>query len=228
MRPWLLALLALLPSAAIAGDLKVATWNLEWLTTRPPGDPALPTDVVPKTAADFAVLKRYAAQLGADVVAMEEVDGPAAASVLFPSDRYALYFTGDDVVQRVGIAVRRGIAVHRNPDLTGLDLYPEARHHLRSGLDLTLDLPSGPLRLLAVHLKTGCQRDNLDTSSRPQCATLRGQLPVLRGWETTCWRPCAPMPRWPWRMRATTAHAGVADASSIISWPAARPAAGST
>ena len=182
MRPWLLALLALLPSAAIAGDLKVATWNLEWLTTRPPGDPALPADVVPKTAADFAVLRRYAAQLGADVVAMEEVDGPAAASLLFPADRYALYFTGDDVVQRVGIAVRRGIAVHRNPDLTGLDLYPEARHHLRSGLDLTLDLPSGPLRLLAVHLKTGCQRDNLDTSSRPQCATLRGQLPVLRGW----------------------------------------------
>ncbi len=182
MRRWLLALLALLPSAAIAGDLKVTTWNLEWLTTRPPGDPALPADVVPKTAADFAVLKRYAAQLGADVVAMEEVDGPAAASVLFPPDRYALYFTDDDVVQRVGIAVRRGIAVHRNPDLTGLDLYPEARHHLRSGLDLTLDLPSGPLRLLAVHLKTGCQRDNLDTSSRPQCATLRSQLPVLQGW----------------------------------------------
>ena len=182
LMPRLLALLALLPSAAVAGDLKVTTWNLEWLTTRPPGDPALPADVVPKTAADFAVLKRYAAQLGADVVAMEEVDGPAAASVLFPPDRYALYFTDDDVVQRVGIAVRRGIAVHRNPDLTGLDLYPEARHHLRSGLDLTLDLPSGPLRLLAVHLKTGCQRDNLDTSSRPQCATLRGQLPVLQGW----------------------------------------------
>lgn len=182
LMPRLLALLALLPSAAVAGDLKVTTWNLEWLTTRPPGDPALPADVVPKTAADFAVLKRYAAQLGADVVAMEEVDGPAAASVLFPPDRYALYFTDDDVVQRVGIAVRRGIAVHRNPDLTGLDLYPEARHHLRSGLDLTLDLPSGPLRLLAVHLKTGCQRDNLDTSSRPQCATLRSQLPVLQGW----------------------------------------------
>ncbi len=186
-RWWLLALLAVLPGAAWAGaawagDLKVATWNLEWLTTRSLGDPALPADVVPKTAADLLVLKRYAAQLEADVVAMEEVDGPAPASVLFPPDRYTLYFTNDDVVQRVGIAVRRGIPVRRNPDLTALDLYPDARYHLRSGLDLTLDLPSGPLRLLAVHLKTGCQRDHLEASSRPQCATLRGQLAVLQGW----------------------------------------------
>ncbi len=108
--------------------------------------------------------------------------GPGIAAAIFPPDQYALYFTNDPVVQRVGVAVRRSIHVQPNPDVTALDLYPSARFPLRSGVDLTLDLPGGKLRLLAVHLKTGCQRDRLDTSTRPQCATLRGQVPVLQGW----------------------------------------------
>ena len=177
-----LATMLLLGTAAQARDLKIATWNLEWLTARPDGDPALPEDVHPKTAADVAVLRRYADQLDADVVAMEEVDGPGIAAALFPPDRYTLYFTDDDVIQRVGIAVRRDIPAHRNPDVTALDLYANAKFHLRSGLDITLDLPSGPLRLLAIHLKTGCQRDRLAGSTRRQCETLRGQVPVLQGW----------------------------------------------
>ena len=183
MRRFLLCLAALFlwAAAAQARDLKIATWNLEWLTARPDGDPALPQDVHPKTAADIARLRRYADQLDADIVALQEVDGPGIAAALFPPDRYTLYFTNDAVVQRVGIAVRRGIPAHRNPDLTALDLYADAKFHLRSGADITLDLPSGPLRLLAIHLKTGCQRDPL-SSSRRQCATLRGQVPVLQGW----------------------------------------------
>ena len=36
MKRFLLPLLLLLPLPALASDLKVATWNLNWLTTRPP------------------------------------------------------------------------------------------------------------------------------------------------------------------------------------------------
>ncbi len=178
----LLCALALGSMPAWAADLKVATWNMEWLTTRPAGDPALPQDVQPKDAADRADLQRYAAQLNADVVAVQEVDGPAVAAAIFPPDRYGLYFTKDSVVQRVGIAVRAGIPVHQNPDLAALDVTPEATHRLRSGADVTLDLPSGPVRVLAVHLKTGCQRDRLDQSRREPCAELRRQAVVLQGW----------------------------------------------
>ena len=47
IRLWWHFLLALaLPAAA--AELKLATWNLEWLTLRPAGDPALPADVQPK------------------------------------------------------------------------------------------------------------------------------------------------------------------------------------
>ncbi len=172
----------MLASAAPAAELKIATWNLEWLTLRPAGDLALPEDVVPKSAADIAGLRRYAEILDADVISLQEVDGPEVAAQVFPPGRYQLFFTGDHVVQRVGLAVRAGIAAHRNPDLVALDLYPTAQHRLRSGLDVTLDLPSGPLRLLGIHLKTGCHDDRLASSPRRECDTLRQQIPALQGW----------------------------------------------
>lgn len=169
------------PPAPAGAVLKVATWNLEWLTTRPKGDPELPDNVVPKAAEDIAALRRYAEVLDADVVAFQEVDGPEVAAQVFTPDRYRIITTHDQVTQRVGFAVRRGLTVERNPDLIGLDVYPTARHRLRSGADITLVLPGGRLRMLAVHLKTGCHEARLDNPSR-NCETLRRQVAPLQGW----------------------------------------------
>ena len=178
----LLLALFVQPQPAPAADLKLATWNLEWLTARPHGDPALPKDVVPKGAADIARLARYAEILAADVVALQEVDGPEIAAVLFPSGRYHIHMTGDRVVQRVGLAVRLGLRFTANPDVVSLDTSTDGHRHLRSGADITLDLPGARLRILAIHLKTGCRQDPLATSSRTECATLRLQLAALEGW----------------------------------------------
>ncbi len=174
-------MLVLLAGPAWAAELKVATWNLEWLTLRAEGDPALPENVRPKRPEDIAALRRYAGLLDADVVAFQEVDGPEAAAAVFPPDRYALFMTRDAVVQRVGFAVRLGLPVRQNPDLTGLDVHPNAHYRLRSGADITLDLPGGRLRLLAVHLKSGCNADRLNGPSRV-CETLRLQVVPLQGW----------------------------------------------
>ena len=175
-----LLILLLLAGPAMAADLKVATWNLEWLTLRRAGDPMLPGNVRPKRPEDTDLLRRYARALDADVVAFQEVDGPAAAATVFPPDRYALFLTGDAVVQRVGFAVRLGIPVQQNPDLVGLDVHPNAQHRLRSGADITLDMPGGKLRLLNVHLKSGCNYDRLGANRT--CETLRLQVAPLRGW----------------------------------------------
>jgi endonuclease/exonuclease/phosphatase family metal-dependent hydrolase len=168
--------IALLATLASASELKLATWNLEWLTSR---ERDLPPDVRPKRPEDIDLLQRYASDLNADVIAIQEVDGAAIAARVFPTDRYSIHMSHDRVVQRVGIVVRRGIHYDVNPDLTDLDVDPA--RDLRSGVDITLQLQP-PLRVLAVHLKTGCFDDRLSGRMTRSCTELREQMPPLLDW----------------------------------------------
>jgi len=163
------------PGLATAAELKLATWNLEWLTTN---DRDIPADTRPKQPEDIDLLRRYALELDADVIGVQEVDGAAIAARVFPPDRYSVHLTRDRVLQRVGIVVRRGIRYSVNADLTGL---ADPRGELRSGADITLETQP-PLRVLAVHLKTGCFDDRLSGRVRRACAQLREQVPALVDW----------------------------------------------
>ena len=170
-------------SCAHAQSLKISTWNLDWLTTRTRAEANLPADVHTRTPADFQRLAAYARKLAADVVAFQEVDGPQAAAQVFDPTRYTILTINEPVVQRVGIAVRHGIEVTRNPDVAALDVEAGATFPLRDGLDVTLTLPGGQsLRVLVVHLKTGCQTDRLAGSTRSQCMLFARQIAPLAAW----------------------------------------------
>jgi endonuclease/exonuclease/phosphatase family metal-dependent hydrolase len=178
---FLLVLLFTIPAGA--AEYKIATWNIEWLTLRAAGDPALPADVRVRATGDYARLRGITDRLAADVVAFQEVDGAAAARTVFDPARYDIITIDEDVVQRVGLAVRHGIIVERHADVAALDVEPAALHRLRDGLDATLRFPDGArLRVLVVHLKTGCQTDPLADPRRPQCALLAAQWRVVAAW----------------------------------------------
>ena len=184
MRVVLLLLLTVVPllagTATQAEDLKIATWNLNWLTARPAGARGLPADVKSRGPEDFDLLRQYALELNADVIAVQEVDGRDAATKVFPPDRYSIHMTRDRLTQRVGLVVRRGLRYDINPDATAIAGNPAA--HLRSGADVTLHLPAGSLRLLAVHLKTGCISQPLKNAHSRSCTELREQEAPLQAW----------------------------------------------
>ncbi|MBS1200789.1 MAG: hypothetical protein H6R27_1467 [Proteobacteria bacterium] len=201
--PWLAALGAAASLAACAqspreeATLTLATWNAEWLIEPEAFDElarvcigrggraggrqrAIPCDLVPDrrwTGTDFDRLRGFAATVPADVFALQEVDGPAPAARVFPG--WASCFTARRHVQNVGFVVRPGIPYRCNADYRELGL-PE--DDVRWGADLTL-YPGTPreLRLLAVHLKSGCNRDPL-TEDSDNCRTLQRQVPVLEAW----------------------------------------------
>lgn len=177
------------PAAAgqAASSLRIATWNMEHLAE---------LDGVgcrPRTEADYVQMRDYVAKVDADVFAMEEVESAAAAARVFTPDKYDIYFSTRPVSGRsgecrgepglhirnqgVGFAVRKGLQVQRNPDLAVLAL---GDPNLRWGVDITVHNAAGqPLRLLGVHLKSGCF-DKADPT--PTCSTVFKQADVLKWW----------------------------------------------
>jgi endonuclease/exonuclease/phosphatase family metal-dependent hydrolase len=177
MRRFLVLVALLLPLTAESAELKIATWNLDWLTTRQTGDRGLPSDVTTRSDEDFARLAQYAQELNADLIAIQEVDGFSAASKVFPKDQYSIHMTHDHVLQRVGIVLRRGLHYDINPDVTAL-----GTNHLRSGADITLHLGGSDLRVLAVHLKKGCRDTPMPKVNSPACRELKDQIGPLTDW----------------------------------------------
>lgn len=171
--------LLLLALPATAAELKLATWNLDWLTTRPAGDPELPRDLRRRAPEDLARLRAYADRLGADVIALQEVDGPEAAALVLDLARWHFFFPGERDVQRAGIAVRRDLPAVQNEDLAALDLRPGARFSLRRGVDVTVGEGPARLRLLSLHLNAGCREP--DDAGR-QCESILRQAEILAGW----------------------------------------------
>jgi exonuclease III len=204
------ALLILMSTGTPATEpYTLASWNLEWLgaTTsltgrtakeqsairkqclterqqHPSAQPSKLCDKPPRLRQDYRKLAKYARQLKADIIAVQEVNGPAAAQRVFGTG-YQYRFTSRRHEQNVGFAVRRGIEIVRFEDYAALD-----QGNVRYGADLTVKFPDGQmLRLLAVHLKSGCFTPRLDTpeselhgKEKEACPILRKQLPKLEEW----------------------------------------------
>jgi endonuclease I/endonuclease/exonuclease/phosphatase family metal-dependent hydrolase len=191
---------AMLASGAAAESVKVAAWNMNNLhfVVDEPLRPGAPD----RSQADYELLRKYRDRLGADVIALQEVNGPRAAALVFPPDQYDVYFSGryvEDLVtgkatdpdpeQRsdriyTGFAVRRGVfdAVSKR-DVPSLGVTHTADGRpVRWGTEILLEKDGQLLRLLSVHLKSGCHGGNLENPTDPDCVTLAAQRAPLEAW----------------------------------------------
>ncbi len=182
--------------------LTLATWNMEWLMTpathrelgsrctrqQPASQdrayPCTPGKPLPpeRTEADFIAMSHTADQLRdelrAQVVALQEVDGPDAARQVFRQGWKLDCFVQRAHPQKVGFAIREGVPYRCNGDLSALDVDGSTR----AGADITLyPGTSRQVRLLAVHLKSGCFDGRMDRHFSP-CNRLQQQAPVVEAW----------------------------------------------
>ena len=161
------------PAPAAAPTLNLATWNITYL------DREADAGRIPRSNADYARLRSYAKALGADLVALQEVDGVAAARRVFDAASWDFHFAADQPNrQGVGFAWRQGLKVTPMPDVRELALNPG----LRPGADIRVELGDRRLRVLNVHLKSGCQSGPLFSERSNDCATLRRQLEIVERW----------------------------------------------
>ena len=157
------------PGAAVE-TVEIATWNLAWLHGQD-GKGA-----IRRYEADYARLRAYAARLDADVVALQEVADEDAAARVFDPALYTVAMSMERDAQRTGFAYKKELAVTRYPDLVELDV-----GGLRRGVDIGVRIGNQELRLLAVHLKSGCFSGALGRD-RAACAKLGRQIPALEAW----------------------------------------------
>jgi endonuclease/exonuclease/phosphatase family metal-dependent hydrolase len=151
-------------------SIELASWNLAWLNSQD-GKGA-----VARREADYARLRAYAARLDADVIALQEIADEAAARRVLDPAVYAFALADERDTQRAGFAYKKTLRVERHADVAALDVGA-----VRRGVDITIDLGGERLRLLGVHLKSGCFSGALERSAAA-CAKLRQQLPPLEAW----------------------------------------------
>ena len=174
-----------------AGELRIAAWNLEHLKD---GDGE---GCVGRTGADYAAIAGRLAELDAGIVALQEVENAAAAHRVFPASRWRVEMSLRPAAKRsrrcrgrpsarlghlaTGFAIRRGIGYRRNPDLKALGM---GKGFQRWRTDITVNMAGRRLRLLSVHLISGCwgARQDRAAKRRRTCNTLRAQIRLLENW----------------------------------------------
>ncbi len=183
---FVLALAALLPSGcseeslgrdrgpglerAADGELTIATWNMKWLhRNNGAGE-------VPRDNGDYERMAHYASVLDADIIALQEVDGAEAAARVFDPAEYDFHMSSRSSLQRTGFAYRKGLQITTHPDYTALEI-----GNLRRGTDLEVEVEGQTLRLLNIHLKSGCFSQSLGSTSS-SCTKLAAQVDVLEDW----------------------------------------------
>lgn len=176
--------------------VRIASWNIEYLMTPAThvalrdrcaqngglvggNERMLPCAITkrePRGADDYASLRRYAAELQADIVALQEVDGPDAAALVFPGYDYC--FSTRAHTQKNGFAIRKNLPHRCEPEYEPLSLDDAVRR----GVVVTF-FPgtANEFRLMSVHLKSGCPAGPLTQPGR-NCELLTRQVAPLEAW----------------------------------------------
>ena len=132
-----IAVAAAIATQAHSETVTIATWNIEHLRA----DNGVGS--VKREDADYSALARYADDLDADIIALQEVDGAEAAARVFDPMEYDFFFSDRNNVQRTGFAIRKSIEILDETDFIELALDGSVRR----GTDVTVQIGDQPIRL---------------------------------------------------------------------------------
>lgn len=166
-----------------SGRLRIATWNVGNLHAED-GQSVFTGDdpSVKRFSEDYGRMRCYVRLFDPDILAVQEVDGEEALERIVDSDVYEVHVSDRpqgtlNGQQNTGFAYKRGLNVTPRADFEDLDTTGTDR--LRYGARIDVEHNGETLKLMSVHLKTGCWQEGITTSA---CTTFQAQIPVLEAW----------------------------------------------
>ncbi len=205
-----LALLFSVMAGSAHAGIRIATWNLGNLHAKL-GEP-LRDGSPARDADDIRRLNKVREAIDADVFALQEVNGPVAARLIFPSPEYELCVSSRYIAdmqrgwydqRKLGadtgqsdriytiIAIKRRsfalIECHYYPHMSIFDFDEDGvAREVRRGVSVRLFWDDNDLTLINVHLKSGCPAKAIapvdGENSDPDCRTLERHVNALEAW----------------------------------------------
>ena len=185
-----------LPAAPVhAVELRVASWNIANLHHR--DNWKMFDHGTARRPVDFATLRKYARELRADVIALQEIGTKKAAERIFPPDEYDIRMSGrfhrnqesgiyKGIYTAIAVRKRDDVRIVQQQDLRGLSL-SHAGQATRRGTGLLLEVAGTELWVLSVHLKSSCSgssssHERAGSSNDSDCRTFWRQRIPLKRW----------------------------------------------
>ncbi len=165
------------------GRLRIATWNIENLHSKD-GQSTYTGDYpsIKREAIDYVRIRCYVRMFDPDILAVQEVDGEEALARVVDTDVYDLHMSSrpkpDSMGgrQNTGFAYKKNLNVQEQPDFQDIDV---SKGNLRRGARIDVTFGGQTLKLMSVHLNSGCFSND---SSGSACNDLFRQVPILEGW----------------------------------------------
>ena len=165
------------PEAHPSGRLRIATWNLKALHAEN-GRSIFP-DSPKRQTEDYDRIRCYVRMFDPDILAVQEVDRLEALERIVDTDVYNVHVSrrNSEVPgqQNTGFAYKKGLRATPKPDLTTL----RTSRGLRYGTRLDVLHNGQTIKLLSIHLKSGCFSNPRSGSA---CAKLDSQVAKLEEW----------------------------------------------
>ncbi|WP_051326795.1 endonuclease/exonuclease/phosphatase family protein [Aliagarivorans taiwanensis] len=169
-------------STGYANTVTIGTWNIEFL------DQDSSRWISARSDKDYQALANTFSKTNIDILAVQEVANAASLQRVVGdgytfemSDRVsktANQAKAEKWRQHTGFAIRSDLKYTRYPDL---DFESTGLRNMRNAVDIGIVQTDGTeLRLLAVHLKSGCFSNQ--SNAQRACDTLSLQVPLLDAW----------------------------------------------
>ncbi|AHA27533.1 endonuclease/exonuclease/phosphatase family protein [Candidatus Liberibacter americanus] len=171
------------PNKNSAQVVRLASWNINTLSEIS-GKSILKNSVI-RTDSDYDLLKKYAQEINADIVSLQEMGSYNAIKRIFPEDIWNILYaendSGDSIHTAIVIRKEKIKIIEKNYISTTINENDIPVMGQRNAVELLFKVNGKKVWLLCVHLKSACHLDHL-ASYNKSCAILNKQAIWLNRW----------------------------------------------